>query len=279
METWKDEVEKESFINIDLIEKLISKENSPSNEEFDKVMEKAEKGTETLTLEEVAVLLNSPQKERVDRIFRTAKEIKERVYGHRVVLFAPLYLGNKCVNLCTYCGFKATNTEIERLTLDLEQLSNEVNTLINQGHKRLILVYGTHPDYTAEYIAKTVEKTYTLKQENGEIRRVNINAAPMSVVDFKKVADSGIGTYQIFQETYHEPTYKTVHPSGEKSNFKWRLFGLSRAMQGGIDDVGIGVLFGLEMYRYDFVGLLMHAEHLEAVHGVGPHTISVRRIC
>ena len=278
METWKDEVEKESFINIDLIEKLISKENSPSNEEFDKVMEKAEKGTETLTLEEVAVLLNSPQKERVDRIFRTAKEIKERVYGHRVVLFAPLYLGNKCVNLCTYCGFKDTNTEIERLTLDLEQLSNEVNTLINQGHKRLILVYGTHPDYTAEYIAKTVEKTYTLKQENGEIRRVNINAAPMSVVDFKKVADSGIGTYQIFQETYHEPTYKTVHPSGEKSNFKWRLFGLSRAMQGGIDDVGIGALFGLYKWKFEVLGLMSHVHHLEKEYGVGPHTISFPRL-
>ena len=193
METWKDEVLEQSFVNTDLIEKLISAENIPSDEEFNKVMEKAEKGKDTLSLEEVAVLLNSPQKERIERIFETAKEIKERVYGHRVVLFAPLYLGNKCMNLCTYCGFKATNTEIDRLTLDLDQIDGEVNTLIDQGHKRLILVYGTHPDYTAEYIAKTVEKTYSVKGEHGEIRRVNINAAPMSVEDFKKIKDSGIG--------------------------------------------------------------------------------------
>lgn len=278
METWKDEVSKESFININLIEELISEKNIPSDEEFNIVMEKAEKGKDTLTLEEVAVLLNSPQKERVERIFRTAKEIKERVYGHRVVLFAPLYLGNKCINLCTYCGFKATNRDIDRLTLDLDQLSNEVTTLIGQGHKRLILVYGTHPDYTAEYIAKTVEKTYSIKDGNGEIRRVNINAAPMSVEDFKKVADSGIGTYQIFQETYHEPTYKTVHPSGEKGNFKWRLFGLDRAMEAGIDDVGIGALFGLYKWKFEVLGLMSHVLHLEEKYGVGPHTISFPRL-
>ena len=278
METWKDEVLEQSFVNIDLIEKLISNENMPSDEEFNKVMEKAELGKDTLTLEEVAVLLNSSQKERVERIFETAKEIKERVYGHRVVLFAPLYLGNKCMNLCTYCGFKATNTEIDRLTLDLDQIDAEVNTLIGQGHKRLILVYGTHPDYTAEYIAKTVEKTYTVKGENGEIRRVNINAAPMSVEDFKKIGDSGIGTYQIFQETYHEPTYNRVHPKGEKANFKWRLFGLDRAMEAGIDDVGIGALFGLYNWKFEVLGLMSHVRHLEERYGVGPHTISFPRL-
>ena len=277
METWKDEVLEQSFVNIDLIEKLISNENMPSDEEFNKVMEKAELGKDTLTLEEVAVLLNSSQKERVERIFETAKEIKERVYGHRVVLFAPLYLGNKCMNLCTYCGFKATNTEIDRLTLDLDQIDAEVNTLIGQGHKRLILVYGTHPDYTAEYIAKTVEKTYTVKGENGEIRRVNINAAPMSVEDFKKIGDSGIGTYQIFQETYYEPTYNRVHPKGEKANFKWRLFGLDRAMEAGIDDVGIGALFGLYNWKFEVLGLMSHVRHLEERYGVGPHTISFPR--
>ena len=278
METWKDEVLEQSFVNIDLIEKLISNENMPSDEEFNKVMEKAELGKDTLTLEEVAVLLNSSQKERVERIFETAKEIKERVYGHRVVLFAPLYLGNKCMNLCTYCGFKATNTEIDRLTLDLDQIDAEVNTLIGQGHKRLILVYGTHPDYTAEYIAKTVEKTYKVKGENGEIRRVNINAAPMSVEDFKKIGDSGIGTYQIFQETYHEPTYNRVHPKGEKANFKWRLFGLDRAMEAGIDDVGIGALFGLYNWKFEVLGLMSHVRHLEERYGVGPHTISFPRL-
>ena len=278
METWKDEVLEQSFVNIDLIEKLISAENIPSDEEFNKVMEKAEKGKDTLSLEEVAVLLNSPQKERIERIFETAKEIKERVYGHRVVLFAPLYLGNKCMNLCTYCGFKATNTEIDRLTLDLDQIDAEVNTLIDQGHKRLILVYGTHPDYTAEYIAKTVEKTYSVKGEHGEIRRVNINAAPMSVEDFRKIGNSGIGTYQIFQETYHEPTYKRVHPKGEKANFKWRLFGLDRAMEAGIDDVGIGALFGLYNWKFEVLGLMSHVLHLEEKYGVGPHTISFPRL-
>ena len=278
METWKDEVLEQSFVNIDLIEKLISAENMPSDEEFNKVMEKAGKGKDTLSLEEVAVLLNSPQKERIERIFETAKEIKERVYGHRVVLFAPLYLGNKCMNLCTYCGFKATNTEIDRLTLDLDQIDAEVNTLIGQGHKRLILVYGTHPDYTAEYIAKTVEKTYSVKGENGEIRRVNINAAPMSVEDFKKIGNSGIGTYQIFQETYHEPTYRRVHPKGEKANFKWRLFGLDRAMEAGIDDVGIGALFGLYNWKFEVLGLMSHVLHLEEKYGVGPHTISFPRL-
>ena len=278
METWKDEVLEQSFVNTDLIEKLISAENIPSDEEFNKVMEKAEKGKDTLSLEEVAVLLNSPQKERIERIFETAKEIKERVYGYRVVLFAPLYLGNKCMNLCTYCGFKATNTEIDRLTLDLDQIDGEVNTLIDQGHKRLILVYGTHPDYTAEYIAKTVEKTYSVKGEHGEIRRVNINAAPMSVEDFKKIKDSGIGTYQIFQETYHEPTYSHVHPKGEKANFKWRLFGLDRAMKAGIDDVGIGALFGLYNWKFEVLGLMSHVLHLEENYGVGPHTISFPRL-
>ena len=278
METWKDEVLEQSFVDINLIEKLISEENRPSDEEFNKVMEKAEKGKDTLSLEEVAVLLNSDQQERIERIFETAKEIKERVYGHRVVLFAPLYLGNKCMNLCTYCGFKATNTEIDRLTLDLEQLDAEVKTLINQGHKRLILVYGTHPDYTADYIAETVKKTYSVRSKNGEIRRVNINAAPMSVEDFKKIGDSGIGTYQIFQETYHEPTYGSVHPKGEKANFKWRLFGLDRAMKAGIDDVGIGALFGLYKWKFEVLGLMSHVLHLEEKFGVGPHTISFPRL-
>ncbi len=276
--TWRDEVAEESFVNAELIEKLIDKSNNPTDEEFDTVMRKAEQGKHTLTLEEVAVLLNSPQNERVERIFRTAKEIKERVYGHRVVLFAPLYLGNKCTNLCTYCGFKATNTEIERLTLTLDQLEKEVRTLIDEGHKRLILVYGTHPDYTADYISATVRKTYDVKHENGEIRRVNINASPMDVEDYEKVADAGIGTYQIFQETYHEPTYAKVHPKGEKSNFKWRLFGLDRAMEGGIDDVGLGALFGLYKWKFEVLGLMSHVRHLEEKYGVGPHTISFPRM-
>ena len=276
--TWQDTVEEESFINIDLIEGLIDNSNNPTEEEFDKVMKKAEVGKDTLTLQEVAILLNSPQKERVERIFKTAKAIKEHVYGHRVVLFAPLYLGNKCTNLCTYCGFKATNTEIDRITLDLQQLEVEIKTLIDEGHKRLILVYGTHPDYSAEYMAATVKKTYDVKNNNGEIRRVNVNAAPMDVEDYKIIADAGIGTYQIFQETYHKPSYAKVHPLGEKSNFDWRLFGLDRAMEGGIDDVGVGALFGIYKWKFEVLGLMSHVIHLEEKYGVGPHTISFPRL-
>ena len=277
MQTWKDEVQKESFVNNELIERLLVETKGCSEADFEAVMKKAEKQVR-LSLEDVAILLNVEDSEKLNRIFNLAKSIKERVYGNRVVLFAPLYVGNKCTNTCTYCGFKATNTEIDRLTLDLDQIDGEVNTLIDQGHKRLILVYGTHPDYTAEYIAKTVEKTYSVKGEHGEIRRVNINAAPMSVEDFKKIKDSGIGTYQIFQETYHEPTYSHVHPQGEKANFKWRLFGLDRAMKAGIDDVGIGALFGLYNWKFEVLGLMSHVLHLEENYGVGPHTISFPRM-
>ncbi len=276
--TWEDEVEEKNFIDIDLIESLISESNNPTDEEFDRVMKKAEKGNETLKLEEVSILLNSPQKERITRIFETAKKIKEHVYGHRVVLFAPLYLGNKCTNLCTYCGFKATNKNLDRLTLDLNQLETEVKSLIDEGHKRLILVYGTHPDYSAEYMASTIKKTYTVKNNNGEIRRVNVNASPMDVEDYKKLTDVGIGTYQIFQETYHKPSYSKVHPSGEKSNFEWRLFGLDRAMDAGLDDVGIGALFGIYKWKFEVLGLMSHVLHLEEKYNVGPHTISFPRL-
>ncbi len=275
--TWQDEIERESFVNDALIENLLEKSSNPSDSDFENVMEKARK-QERLSLEDVSILLNVTDEKRISEMFELAKNIKKRVYGDRVVLFAPLYVGNKCTNSCTYCGFKAENLDTVRKSLDLGELEKEVEALIDEGHKRLIMVYGTHKDYSPEYIAETVKKTYSVKNGNGEIRRVNINASPMDVEDYKIVRDAGIGTYQVFQETYHEKTYKKVHPRGEKSNFKWRLFGLSRAMEAGIDDVGIGALFGLYKWKFEVMGLMQHVEHLETEYGVGPHTISFPRL-
>ncbi|MCK5780771.1 MAG: [FeFe] hydrogenase H-cluster radical SAM maturase HydG, partial [Psychrilyobacter sp.] len=216
--------------------------------------------------------------EKIKEMFDLAKAIKKDVYGDRVVLFAPLYLGNKCTNSCTYCGFNVENKQMTRKTLSLDELGKEIEALVDEGHKRIIQVYGTHPDYSPEYIRDTVLKTYTVKKGNGEIRRVNINAAPQTIEDFKIIKDSGIGTYQIFQETYHEASYGKVHPRGEKSNFKWRLFGLTRAMEAGIDDVGIGALFGIYKWKFEVLGLMQHVEHLEKNYNVGPHTISFPRL-
>lgn len=274
---WQEEVKEESFIKPEYLEKILDEKSNPTNEEFENVLKKAY-SNQRLELDEVAILLNSDQKERVEKIFEAAKNIKENVYGHRVVLFAPLYIGNKCTNNCTYCGFKAENTDTHRMTLTMENIEEEVTALENEGHKRLILVYGTHADYSADFIASTVKKVYSVKKGKGEIRRVNINASPMEVEDYKKVLEAGIGTYQIFQETYHPETYKRVHPKGEKSNFKWRLFGLDRAMKAGIDDVGIGALFGLYKWKYEVLGLMQHVIHLEDSFGVGPHTISFPRL-
>jgi len=272
---WKEEIKKESFIDSDLIESLILKK--PTEEEFYNVMEKAKKG-ERLSLEETAILLNTEDQDKIDEMFALAKQIKEHVYGNRVVLFAPLYLGNKCTNSCTYCGFHVDNHQMVRKTLSLDELEKEIEALVDEGHKRIIQVYGTHPDYSPEYIRDSVLKTYSVKKGNGEIRRVNINAAPQTIEDFKIIKEAGIGTYQIFQETYHEPSYGKVHPRGEKSNFKWRLFGLSRAMEAGIDDVGIGALFGIYKWKFEVLGLMQHVEHLEDNYGVGPHTISFPRL-
>jgi len=272
---WREEIKENSFIDSDLIESLIL--TTPTEEDFYRVMEKAKKG-ERLSLEETAILLNTEEQSKIQEIFDLAKAIKKDVYGDRVVLFAPLYLGNKCTNSCTYCGFNVENKNMVRKTLSLDELGNEIEALVDEGHKRIIQVYGTHPDYSPEYIRDTVLKTYTIKKGNGEIRRVNINAAPQTIEDFKIIKESGIGTYQIFQETYHEPSYAKVHPRGEKSNFKWRLFGLTRAMEAGIDDVGIGALFGIYKWKFEVLGLMQHVEHLEKNYNVGPHTISFPRL-
>ncbi len=231
-----------------------------------------------LSLEETAVLINATDPELIEEIKEGARTLKEKVYGERIVLFAPLYVGDLCTNNCQYCGFRASNKGVKRITLSEPELVAETRALIDQGHKRLILVYGEHPKYSAEFIADTVRIVYGVKHGKGEIRRVNINAAPFDIPGFRTVKESGIGTFQIFQETYHEPTYRKVHLGGIKRNYEWRLTALDRAQEAGIDDVGIGALFGLYDWRFEVMGLVRHVNHFEAVYNVGPHTISFPRI-
>ncbi|MBX3043415.1 MAG: [FeFe] hydrogenase H-cluster radical SAM maturase HydG [Candidatus Kapabacteria bacterium] len=231
-----------------------------------------------LTMQETAILTNAEGDDLIEEIKDGARELKRKVYGDRIVLFAPLYVGNYCSNNCAYCGFKHSNKEIVRKTLANQELIKEVRTLENHGHKRLILVFGEHQIYSPEFIAESVKTVYSVKENHGEIRRVNINAAPQDIDGFRTIHESGIGTYQIFQETYHAETYKKVHISGRKSNYDWRLTALDRAMEAGIDDVGIGALFGLYDWRFEVLGLVRHVNHFESVYNVGPHTISFPRI-
>ncbi|MCX6327081.1 MAG: [FeFe] hydrogenase H-cluster radical SAM maturase HydG [Bacteroidia bacterium] len=231
-----------------------------------------------LTMEETAVLVNAVDTDLVDEIKQGAHELKQRVYGNRIVLFAPLYVGNRCTNNCKYCGFRTSNEDAIRKTLSDNEIIQEVEALEDNGQKRLILVYGEHPDYSPEYIAHTVKLVYGVKKGHGEIRRVNINAAPLDIEGFRIVGESGIGTYQVFQETYHPEAYKWYHLGGKKRDYEWRLTSLDRAQEAGIDDVGIGALFGLYDWRFEVLGLLRHTNHLEACYNVGPHTISFPRI-
>jgi len=231
-----------------------------------------------LNPDETAALINVTNPELKELILEGAHTLKERIYGNRIVLFAPLYVGNECINDCVYCGFRISNKECNRATLSREELIAETEALEDKGHKRLIMVYGEHPKYSPEYIAETVQTVYNVKHNKGEIRRVNINAAPLDIEGFRTVKSVGIGTYQIFQETYNEEAYKKLHPRGPKSNFLWRLYGLDRAMQAGIDDLGIGALMGLYDWHFEVMGLLYHTIHLETLFGVGPHTISFPRI-
>jgi 2-iminoacetate synthase len=234
---------------------------------------------QALTVEETAVLLRVEDPALVNEIFRAARTLKETVYGNRIVLFAPLYIGNECTNDCAYCGFRRSNTEAIRRTLDPEQVREQVTALEEKGHKRLILVFGEHPSYDARFIAATVRAVYATRAGHGEIRRVNINAAPFDHEGFRTIKESGIGTYQVFQETYHHETYARVHPRGtRKGDFLWRLDSLGRAMEAGCDDVGIGALFGLSDWRFEVLGLVRHALHLQERYGVGPHTISFPRL-
>ena len=229
---------------------------------------------------EAAVLLECNQPDLIEEMFNLAREIKHRFYGNRIVMFAPLYLSNYCVNGCVYCPYHAKNKSIRRKKLSQEEIRQEVIALQDMGHKRLALEAGEHPlQNPIEYILESIKTIYDIKHKNGAIRRVNVNIAATTVENYRRLRDAGIGTYILFQETYNKLNYEALHPTGPKSNYAYHTEAMDRAMQGGIDDVGIGVLFGLETYRYDFVGLLMHAEHLEATYGVGPHTISVPRLC
>jgi 2-iminoacetate synthase len=266
-----------SFIPETEIFQWLEKTKNPSPERVREIIAKS-LNKNRLNPDEMAVLINAEDPALVNEIFEGARELKQRIYGNRIVLFAPLYIGNECINNCQYCGFRCTNKEVSRKTLTFPELDNEVEALVNRGHKRLILVYGEHPQYDAQFIHDTVKKVYGIKKGNGEIRRVNINAAPLDVEGFKLVKSAGIGTYQIFQETYHQETYKQMHPSGPKSNYLWRLHGLDRAQQAGIDDVGIGALMGLFDWRFETMALLYHTIHLEEKFHVGPHTISFPRI-
>lgn len=231
-----------------------------------------------LNLEEVAVLINADDPELIEEIKEGAKTLKKTIYGNRIVLFAPLYVGSKCANNCTYCGFRASNKEVVRKTLNDQELIGEVEALEENGQKRLILVYGEHAHYSPEYIAHTVKVAYSVRKGNGEIRRININAAPMEIEGFKTIKEAGIGTFQVFQETYNREAYKTYHLSGKKADFDYRLTSLDRAQEAGLDDVGIGALFGLYDWRFEVLGLIRHTNHLEACYNVGPHTISFPRI-
>ena len=231
-----------------------------------------------LTLQEVATLLNATTPGQVQKIKEGARELKRKIYGNRVVLFAPLYVGNKCSNDCTYCGFRSSNKAQQRKTLTGEELVKEIEALEDNGQKRLILVYGEHAEYDPAFIAETVRTAYRVKKENGEIRRVNINAAPLTIEGFRTVKEAGIGTYQIFQETYHPEAYRQYHLRGKKADYNNRLTSLDRAQEAGLDDVGIGALFGLYDWRFEVMALVRHTNHLEACYNVGPHTISFPRI-
>ncbi len=232
-----------------------------------------------LTEAETAVLLNATSPDLVEEIFAAARQLKRDVYGNRIVLFAPLYIGNYCVNDCTYCGFRARNQAAIRRTLDSAEIQAQVTALERKGHKRLILVFGEHARYSPEFIADTVQAVYAVKDGQGEIRRVNINAAPQDHDGFRIVKEAGIGTYQVFQETYHHATYAEVHPPGtRKSDYLWRLDALDRAYESGCDDVGIGALFGLYDWRFEVLGLVSHSRHLMAKFDCGPHTISFPRL-
>lgn len=245
---------------------------------IDSIIEKA-KQRKGLSIREAMVLLDCELEEKNQEIYALAEQIKKDFYGNRIVMFAPLYLSNYCVNGCVYCPYHMKNKHIARKKMTQDEIRREVIALQDMGHKRLALEAGEDPvNNPIEYILECIDTIYSIKHKNGEIRRVNVNIAATTVENYKKLKDAGIGTYILFQETYHKDSYERLHPTGPKHNYAYHTEAMDRAMQGGIDDVGIGVLFGLELYRYDFAALLMHAEHLEAVFGVGPHTISVPRI-
>ncbi len=278
----------EEFINDEEIRETLAyaEANKDNFELIDSILEKARPvKTETgcvchgLTHREASVLLACEDPEKIARMFEIAEEIKLAFYGNRIVIFAPLYLSNYCVNGCLYCPYHLKNKHIPRKKLTQEEVRAEVIALQDMGHKRLAIEAGEDPvNNPIEYILECIQTIYSVQHKNGAIRRVNVNIAATTVENYRKLKDAGIGTYILFQETYHKDSYEVLHPTGPKHDYAYHTEAMDRAMEGGIDDVGLGVLFGLDKYKYEFAGLLMHAEHLEAVHGVGPHTISVPRV-
>ncbi len=253
-------------------------EEAKSKEAVKKIIDKARLGN-GLKHREAAVLLECSFEDLNEEIYKLAEEIKERFYGNRIVMFAPLYLSNYCVNGCVYCPYHLKNKNISRKKLTQEEIRKEVIALQDMGHKRLALETGEDPiNSPIEYVLESIKTIYDVKHKNGVIRRVNVNIAATTVENYRKLAEAGIGTYILFQETYHKESYEALHPTGPKHNYKYHTEAMDRAMEGGIDDVGLGVLFGLERFKYEFTGLLMHSEHLEETYGVGPHTLSVPRI-
>ena len=255
-----------------------AQKNKDNIELIDSIIEKAKK-RKGLSHREASVLLACEIPEKIQEIYDLAEQIKKDFYGNRIVIFAPLYLSNYCVNGCVYCPYHMKNKHIARKKLTQEEIVKEVTALQDMGHKRLAIEAGEDPvNNPIEYILECIKTIYSIKHKNGAIRRVNVNIAATTVENYRKLKEAGIGTYILFQETYHKESYENLHPTGPKHNYAYHTEAMDRAMEGGIDDVGLGVLFGLELYKYEFAALLMHAEHLEAVHGVGPHTISVPRI-
>lgn len=276
----KTSLKAEEFINDGEIKATLkyADENKDNMELIDKIIEKA-KLRKGIDHREASVLLACDNEEKLKEIYALAEQIKKDFYGDRIVMFAPLYLSNYCVNGCVYCPYHAKNKHICRKKLTQEEVKQEVIALQDMGHKRLAIESGEDPvNNPIEYILDCIKTIYSIKHKNGAIRRVNVNIAATTVENYRKLKEAGIGTYILFQETYNKESYEQLHPTGPKHNYAYHTEAMDRAMEGGIDDVGLGVLFGLELYRYELAGILMHAEHLEAVHGVGPHTISVPRI-
>ncbi|MBR1943052.1 [bacterium] len=276
----KKSLKAEEFIDHnEILETLDYAEKNKDNVQLiDEIIEKA-KERKGLSHREASVLLACNIEEKNQEIYKLAEQIKKDFYGNRIVMFAPLYLSNYCVNGCVYCPYHAQNKHIPRKKMTQDEIEREVIALQDMGHKRLALETGEDPvNNPIEYILESIKTIYNIKHKNGAIRRVNVNIAATTVENYRKLKDAGIGTYILFQETYHKESYEKLHPTGPKHNYAYHTEAMDRAMEGGIDDVGLGVLFGLERYKYEFAGILMHAEHLEAVHGVGPHTISVPRI-
>lgn len=283
----QDEIDKylidgKDFIDEDEINSKLNSNKSCSKEKLRSILDKS-LSIKRLTFDESATLLNITDEDMWEEMYKASAEVKRRVYDNRIVFFAPLYCGNLCVNSCKYCGFRKENTAEERKVLTDEEIRKEIEYIVDQGHKRVIVVYGEHPKTDAKYIANSMKVAYEVerKSKNGSIsriRRINVNAAPMDVADLKMLKEVGIGTYQVFQETYHKETYKDVHPAGLKANYRWRLYALHRAMDAGIDDIAIGALFGLYDWRFEVMGLLYHTDDLEKQYGIGPHTISFPRL-